>query len=132
MPFVMNDAAESPLAKPPRHWKPSTGNEDGKGNLPERTPSERPPVSPAGKVVMDDVRKNTACKLAFTKAEAAQMLGIEETSIDWLLRKGILPHRKVAGKIRFMEIDLRTYLDRVKVDGAVTPCCAADTKGGQV
>jgi excisionase family DNA binding protein len=69
-------------------------------------------------------------KLVYTKTEAAQMLGVKETSINWLLRKGLLPHRKVAGKIRFAEIDLLTYLDRVKVDAAVIPCCVADTKGG--
>jgi hypothetical protein len=90
----------------------------------------QPPPAPPADIATNDAMQTTLGKLVYTKAEAARMLGVKENSIDWLLRKGILPHRKVAGKIRFAEIDLLTYLERVKVDGAVTPCCAADRKGG--
>ena len=63
--------------------------------------------------------------MAYTKAEAARMLSLEETSIDWLLRKGNLPHRKIAGKIRFTEGDLQALIDA----SAVTQCCATKQKG---
>lgn len=52
-----------------------------------------------------------AHKLAYTKGEAAQMLSLEETSINWLLRKGALPHRKIAGKIRFTRADLQALIE---------------------
>ena len=64
-------------------------------------------------------------KLCYTKPEAAQMMGFEETSIDWLLRKGVLPHRKIAGKIRFTIDDLKSLINQC----AVNPSAAQKQKG---
>lgn len=63
-------------------------------------------------------------KLAFDKTEAARLLSLKESSIDWLLRTGALPHRKIAGKIRFTESDIRALIDTSAVSG----CCAGDGK----
>ena len=63
--------------------------------------------------------------LLFTKAQAAAMLSLAESSIDWMLRKGQLPHRKVAGKIRFTRSDLEALIEA----SAVTQCCATERKG---
>ena len=49
--------------------------------------------------------------LPFTKVQAAQMLSLMESSIDWLLRKGVLPHRKIVGKIRFTRSDLEALIE---------------------
>ena len=61
-------------------------------------------------------------KLCYTKIEAAEMLGLEPASIDWLIRKGTLPRRKIAGKIRFTLEDLQGLIDA----SAVTQCCATE------
>lgn len=63
--------------------------------------------------------------LLFTKAQAAQMLSLSESSIAWLLRKGTLPHRKIAGKIRFTRSDLEALIEA----SAVTQRCATEQKG---
>ena len=63
--------------------------------------------------------------LLFTKAQAAHMLSLSQSSIDWLLRKGVLPHRKVAGKIRFTRSDLEALIEA----SAVTQRCATEQKG---
>ena len=63
-------------------------------------------------------------KLAFDKTEAARLLSLKESSIDWLLRKGALPHRKICGKIRFTPSDLQALIDASAVSG----CCAGDGK----
>ena len=54
-------------------------------------------------------------KLTYTKHEAAKILNIPAGSIDWLLRKGILPRRKIAGKVRFTLEDLRAFVEISKV-----------------
>ncbi len=64
-------------------------------------------------------------KLTFSKKEAAEMLGMKISSIEWLLRKKRIPYRKIAGKIRFTEEDLSVLIE----SSAVTSCCATDTKG---
>ena len=61
----------------------------------------------------------------FTKVQAAEMLNLAATSVDWLLRKGAVPHRKIAGKIRFTRSDLQALIEA----SAVTQCCAAEQKG---
>ena len=58
--------------------------------------------------------------LVYTKAEAAKMLSLPESSIDWMLRKQAIPHRKIAGKIRFTRSDIETLIEA----SAVTQCCA--------
>ena len=63
--------------------------------------------------------------MLFTKYQAAEMLNISESSINWLLRKGSLPRRKIAGKIRFTRSDLQALIEA----SAVTQCCAAEQKG---
>ncbi len=63
-------------------------------------------------------------KLLYDKNEAAQILNVPKSSIEWLLRTGKLPRRKVAGKIRFTMADLQRYID----SSAVTQCYAADTE----
>ena len=63
--------------------------------------------------------------LLFTKPQAAEMLSLSESSIEWLIRKGAVPHRKVAGKIRFTRSDLQALIDA----SAVTQCYAAEQKG---
>ena len=63
--------------------------------------------------------------LLLTKAQAAEMLNLAESSIEWLLRKGAVPHRKIAGKIRFTRSDLQALIE----GSAVTLCCAAEQKG---
>ena len=55
-------------------------------------------------------------KLTFDKVEAAQILNIPASSIDWLLRKGEIPRRKIAGKIRFTIEDLQTLVEKSKVE----------------
>jgi hypothetical protein len=51
-------------------------------------------------------------KLTYTKEEAAQMLNVPPSSINWLLRKGNLPRRKISGRIRFTMEDLRLLVDK--------------------
>jgi len=63
-------------------------------------------------------------KILFTKAEAAEILRVPEGSIAWLLRKGALPRRKIAGKIRFTLDDLQAL-----IGASVVPCCATQQKG---
>ncbi|MBN2594860.1 MAG: helix-turn-helix domain-containing protein [Sedimentisphaerales bacterium] len=63
--------------------------------------------------------------LLYTKAQAAEMLGLKESSIEWLLRKKAIPHRKVSGKIRFTKSDLQALIDA----SAVTQCRVAIQKG---
>jgi len=63
-------------------------------------------------------------KILFTKAEAAEILRVPEGSIAWLLRKGALPRRKIAGKIRFTLGDLEALIAT-----SVVPCCATQQKG---
>ena len=63
--------------------------------------------------------------LLFTKSQAARMLNLAESSIEWLLRKGTIPHHKIAGKIRFTRSDLQVLIDR----SAVTQSCAAIQEG---
>jgi len=52
-------------------------------------------------------------KLLYDKQEAAELLGLK--SVEWILRKGQLSHRKVAGKIRFKMDDLQAYIESSKV-----------------
>ncbi len=54
-------------------------------------------------------------KLTYTKEEAAEIVNIPESSIDWLLRKGDIPRRKIAGRIRFTLEDLRAIVESCKV-----------------
>ena len=54
-------------------------------------------------------------KLTYTKEEAARILNIPAGSIDWLLRKGTLPRRKIAGKVRFTLDDLKAFVEVSKV-----------------
>ena len=60
--------------------------------------------------------------LPFTKTQAAQMLSLRRPSINWLLRKGTIPHRKITRKIRFTRSDLEALIEA----SAVTQCCAAN------
>jgi len=55
-------------------------------------------------------------RLTYTKEEAAKILNVPKVSIDWLLRKGTLPKRKIAGKIRFTLEDLKALVKASKVD----------------
>ena len=48
------------------------------------------------------------------------MLDLTENSIEWLMRKRAIPHRKIAGKIRFTRADLAALIEA----SAVTQCCA--------
>ena len=61
-------------------------------------------------------------KLLYSKDEAAEMLSVSKWTIEWFLRKGKLPKRKIAGKIRFTMADLQGLIDA----SAVT--CVADTE----
>jgi len=60
-------------------------------------------------------------KLLYDKEEAAQILKLPKTSIDWLLRKSILPRHKIAGKIRFTLDDLQVFVEASKVDNRCNP-----------
>jgi excisionase family DNA binding protein len=55
-------------------------------------------------------------KLLYTREEAAEILNIPVSSINWQLRKNTLPRRKVAGRIRFTLDDLQQYVERSKAD----------------
>jgi excisionase family DNA binding protein len=55
-------------------------------------------------------------KLTYTIEEAAQILEVPVSSIKWLLRKKVLPHRKIAGRNRFTLQDLLECIERSKVD----------------
>ena len=55
-------------------------------------------------------------RLTYTKEEAAKILNIPESGIVWLLRKGVLPRHKIAGKIRFTLEDLETLVQASRVD----------------
>jgi len=52
--------------------------------------------------------------LTYTKQQAAQILNVPESSINWQLRKGKLPHRKISGKIRFTLSDLNDLVEASK------------------
>ncbi len=68
-------------------------------------------------------------KLLYDKKEAAQILNVPKTSIDWLLRKGTLPRRKIAGKIRFTLDDLQVCVEASKEDNRCNPVLRGDKKG---
>ncbi|MCP4708387.1 MAG: helix-turn-helix domain-containing protein [Planctomycetes bacterium] len=68
-------------------------------------------------------------KLLYDKDEAAQILSVPKTSIDWLLRKGTLPRRKIAGKIRFTLDDLQVFVEASKEDNCCNPVLRGDKKG---
>jgi len=53
-------------------------------------------------------------KLTYTKEEAAKILNIPAGSIDWQLRKGKLPHRKISGRVRFTLEDLEALVEASK------------------
>ncbi|MHC4144251.1 MAG: helix-turn-helix domain-containing protein [Planctomycetota bacterium] len=55
-------------------------------------------------------------RLTYTKEEAAKILNIPVSSIDWQLRKRILPRHKIAGRIRFTLEDLQRFVDASKVE----------------
>ena len=65
---------------------------------------------------------NILPKLTYSKTEAADMLGIKPSSIEWLLRKKQIPYHKIAGKIRFTNDDLFALIE----SSAVTSCCATN------
>ena len=69
--------------------------------------------------------ENKLPKLTYSKEESAEMLGVKISSLEWLLRKKLIPCRKIAGKIRFTINDLYALIE----SSAVTSCCAADMKG---
>jgi hypothetical protein len=56
-------------------------------------------------------------KLLYTKEDAAKLLNISVSSINWQLRKGpeVFPHHKIAGKIRFTQEDLQRIVKNSKV-----------------
>jgi len=54
-------------------------------------------------------------KLTYTKHEAAKILNVPESSINWQLRKGKLPYRKISGRIRFTLEDLQVFVEQSKV-----------------
>ena len=45
-------------------------------------------------------------KLLYDKGEAAALLGVKVSAVNWLVRTGKLPYRKIARKIRFTLSDL--------------------------
>ena len=71
--------------------------------------------------------ESQACSepLLLTKTQAAKKLGLAASSIDWLLRKKAIPHRKIGRIIRFTRSDLQALIEA----SAVTQCCAAEQKG---
>ena len=69
-------------------------------------------------------------RLTYTKEEAAEILSVPKSSIDWLLRKGQLPRHKIAGKIRFTWEDLQAFVEAPKVDKGCNPVLRPDRKGG--
>ena len=69
-------------------------------------------------------------KLAHTKRDAASILSVKPSAIDWLLRKGELGHRMIARKVRITPEDLREYLELAKVPATVAGA-AATQKGDE-
>jgi len=57
-------------------------------------------------------------KLLYSKEEAAEILSLPESSVEWLLRTGKLPRHKVAGKIRFTLEDLQVLITASAVDSS--------------
>ena len=55
-------------------------------------------------------------RLAYTKEEAARILGVGVSTIDWLLRKNALPRRKIGRRILFTLGDLQALVDASKVE----------------
>ncbi|MFH1613837.1 MAG: helix-turn-helix domain-containing protein [Planctomycetota bacterium] len=55
-------------------------------------------------------------KLTYTKEEAAKILNVPESSINWQLRKGKLPYRKISGRVRFTLSDLKILVESSKVE----------------
>jgi hypothetical protein len=51
-------------------------------------------------------------KLLYDKTETAQILGVR--SVDWLVRTGKLPHRKVGKYIKFTLDDIQRFIDNAK------------------
>ena len=60
-------------------------------------------------------------RLLYDKAEAAEILGLEESSIEWLLRNRQITKHKIAGKIRFTLEDLKATVSASAVDPNATP-----------
>ena len=57
-------------------------------------------------------RTNNGLKLTYTKTEAAKVLNVPVSGIEWLLRKKSIRHRKIAGKIRFTMTDLAEVVEK--------------------
>ncbi len=55
-------------------------------------------------------------KLTYSKEEAAEILGVTVSTIDWLLRKRSLPRHKIGREIKFTLEDLRALVDASKVN----------------
>ncbi len=55
-------------------------------------------------------------RLTYTKEEAAQILGVTASTIEWLLRKGSLPRRKIGKRILFTLADLQALVEASKVE----------------
>ncbi len=55
-------------------------------------------------------------KLTYNKNEAAMILGVTVSTINWLLRKKLLPHHKIGKHVRFTLQDLLEYLKKSKVE----------------
>ena len=55
-------------------------------------------------------------KLLYTKDEAAMIFGVTVSTINGLLRKGLLPHHRIGKHVRFTLQDLLEYLEKSKVE----------------
>jgi excisionase family DNA binding protein len=55
-------------------------------------------------------------RLTYDKEEAAEILGVSVSTVDWLLRKRKLPRRKIGRQIRFTLEDLHAWVEASKVN----------------
>jgi len=49
------------------------------------------------------------------RLQAAEILGVSVATVDRLIKKGILPHRRIGGNIRFTAGDLEMFVDAAKI-----------------
>ena len=59
-----------------------------------------------------EVKPDNTLKLTYTKTEAAEVLNVPLSGIEWLLRKKSIRHRKITGKVRFTVADLAEVVEK--------------------
>ncbi|HJS93740.1 MAG TPA: helix-turn-helix domain-containing protein [Solirubrobacteraceae bacterium] len=76
-------------------------------------------AGPATREVLDSITSKGEPTLLVSKEGAAKILGLHPKTVERLIGRGELLAYKPAGRIRIDCDDLRTYLERVRVEPTI-------------